>query len=92
MPGHYGNTTSSEVNLKVMYVDLEENIILVRGAVPGTKGSLLTIKTAKKAAKFMASDARMKKENEKRAAAMAAKEKAEKEKKKAPAKPAGGKK
>ncbi len=92
MPGHDGMETNSAVNLKVMYIDKDENVILVRGAVPGNKGTLLTIRTAKKAEKLMASDARMKKENEKRATAMAAKEKAEKEKRKAPAKPAGGKK
>jgi large subunit ribosomal protein L3 len=33
-------------NLKVVRIDTEQNLLLVKGAVPGGKGALLTIRTA----------------------------------------------
>ena len=36
-------------NLKVVKVDAERNLILVKGAVPGPRGGLVTIKNAVKA-------------------------------------------
>jgi len=49
LPGHMGNTTVTIQNLKVVKVDLEKNVILVKGSVPGNKGVILKIKDAVKA-------------------------------------------
>lgn len=49
MAGHYGNENVTIQNLQVVKVDVERNVLLIRGAVPGPKGGLLTIKTAVKA-------------------------------------------
>jgi large subunit ribosomal protein L3 len=48
MPGHYGNVNVTIQNLQVVKVDVERNVLLIRGAVPGPNGGLLTIKTAVK--------------------------------------------
>lgn len=46
MPGHLGAERVTVKNLRVVSVDPEKNLMLVRGAVPGTVGSLLMIKEA----------------------------------------------
>jgi large subunit ribosomal protein L3 len=46
-----GVQTVTIQNLDVVRVDLDKNVILVKGSVPGAKGSLLKIRTAVKAAK-----------------------------------------
>ncbi|NLG36368.1 MAG: 50S ribosomal protein L3 [Clostridiales bacterium] len=48
MPGHYGFETVTIQNLKVVRVDAERNMLLISGAVPGTRGSLLMIRDAVK--------------------------------------------
>ncbi len=48
MAGRLGNSKVTVQNLKVVRVDLENNMILVKGAVPGAKNSYLTIKAALK--------------------------------------------
>lgn len=48
LPGHMGAITVTTQNLKVVKVDAENNILLVKGAVPGHKNSYLIIKKAKK--------------------------------------------
>ena len=48
MPGHMGNETTTIQNLEVVSVDVENNIILVKGNVPGPKKSLVMIKTSVK--------------------------------------------
>lgn len=48
MPGHMGNITVTAQNMKVIKVDLENNLILVKGAIPGRKNNYLVIKKAKK--------------------------------------------
>lgn len=48
LPGHMGNVRITIQNLEVVAVDAEKNILLVKGAVPGQKGSLLCIKGAVK--------------------------------------------
>lgn len=48
MPGHMGSETTTIQNLEVVSVDLENNVILVKGNVPGPKKSLVMIKTAVK--------------------------------------------
>jgi large subunit ribosomal protein L3 len=48
MPGHMGSQRTTVQNLKVVLVDPERNLLAVRGAVPGAKGGLVTVKTAVK--------------------------------------------
>lgn len=49
MPGQYGNEAVTVQNLKVVRVDADRNLILVKGAIPGPKKSIVTIKSAVKA-------------------------------------------
>jgi len=48
MPGHMGNITVTAQSLKVIKVDVDNNILLVKGSVPGYKNNYLIIKKAKK--------------------------------------------
>jgi large subunit ribosomal protein L3 len=48
MPGHMGNRWVTAQNLRVVLVDAERNLLGVRGAVPGPKGGLVTIKEVRK--------------------------------------------
>lgn len=49
MPGHMGNVKVTIQNLEIVKVDVEQNVILVKGAVPGPKKSLVTLKESVKA-------------------------------------------
>ena len=49
LPGHMGCQTVTIQNLEVVRVDLDKNVILVKGSVPGAKGAILKIKDAVKA-------------------------------------------
>ena len=49
MPGHMGSKKITIQNLEVVKVDVENNLLLVKGAVPGAKKSLVTIKESVKA-------------------------------------------
>jgi len=51
MAGRYGNTQVTIRGLRVVRIDTEQNIILIRGAVPGKPGTLLSITPAKKVGK-----------------------------------------
>lgn len=51
MPGQYGNEQVTKQNLKVVKVDEERNLILVKGSVPGYKDGLVSICNAKKIAR-----------------------------------------
>ena len=46
-----GNVKATVQNLEVVRVDAENNLLLIKGAVPGPKKSLVTIKESVKAAK-----------------------------------------
>lgn len=48
MAGRMGNARVSSQNIQVVRVDPERNLIAVRGSVPGSKGSLVTIRNAAK--------------------------------------------
>jgi large subunit ribosomal protein L3 len=50
-PGHMGNARVTAKNLKVIKVDSDENLLLVRGSVPGPSGTYIFIHKARKAAK-----------------------------------------
>ena len=43
MAGRLGNKKVTIQNLKVLKIDLDNNIILVKGAVPGHKGSMISV-------------------------------------------------
>ena len=49
MPGHMGHKQTTVKNLEVVRVDAEKNLLLVKGAVPGPKKALVTIKETTKA-------------------------------------------
>jgi large subunit ribosomal protein L3 len=49
MPGQMGNKRITVQNLEVVKIDAENNLLLVKGAVPGPKKSLITIKESVKA-------------------------------------------
>ena len=51
MPGHMGCEKVTVQNLEIVRVDAENNLLLVKGAVPGPKKSLVTIKETVKAGK-----------------------------------------
>lgn len=44
LPGHMGNVTVTVQNLEIVRVDAEKNYLLIKGAVPGPKGGLITVK------------------------------------------------
>jgi len=46
LPGHMGAETVTVRNLEVVRIDAEQNLLIVKGAVPGGKGALLTIRVA----------------------------------------------
>jgi large subunit ribosomal protein L3 len=49
MPGHMGHERVTVKNLRVVKVDNDENLLLVRGAVPGPRGCYLLIRKTKRA-------------------------------------------
>ena len=51
LPGHMGRVTVTIQNLDVVRVDMDKNVILVKGSVPGPKGAILKVKSAVKASK-----------------------------------------
>ena len=48
MAGRWGNEKVTVQNLKVVKVDADRNILLIKGAIPGSKGSLVSVKSAVK--------------------------------------------
>ena len=52
LAGHMGSVKVTVQNLEVVRVDADKNFILVKGAIPGAKGSVVTLKEAVKASKY----------------------------------------
>ena len=48
MAGRWGNEKVTVQNLKVVKIDAERNVMLIKGAIPGAKGSLVSVKSAVK--------------------------------------------
>ncbi|MBQ5485793.1 MAG: 50S ribosomal protein L3 [Lachnospiraceae bacterium] len=48
MPGHMGSVRVTTQNLEIVKVDVENNLLLVKGSVPGPKKSLVTVKETTK--------------------------------------------
>lgn len=49
--GKMGHDRVTVQNLEVVRVDVENNLLLIKGAIPGPKGGLVTVKEARKASK-----------------------------------------
>jgi len=45
MPGRMGHSRVTEKNLEIVKIDLERNLLLISGSVPGAKKAILEIKT-----------------------------------------------
>ena len=48
LPGHMGSETVTVQNLEVVKADAERNLILLKGAIPGAKGTLVALKSTVK--------------------------------------------
>ena len=48
MAGRMGGTKVTTQNLKIQKIDADSNLLLVKGAIPGAKGGVVTVKTAVK--------------------------------------------
>ena len=48
LPGHMGHVTVTIQNLELVRVDLDKNVVLVKGSVPGANGAILKLKTSVK--------------------------------------------
>ncbi|WP_101773936.1 50S ribosomal protein L3 [Peptostreptococcus faecalis] len=51
LAGHMGSVKITIQNLEVVKVDAEKNLLLVKGAIPGAKGTVVTVKSAIKGSK-----------------------------------------
>lgn len=49
LPGHLGAVRRTVQNLQIVKVDVDQNLLLVKGSVPGPKGGVITIKNSVKA-------------------------------------------
>ena len=49
LPGHMGSVKVTVQNLDVVRVDMDKNVLLIKGSVPGAKGAILKIKSSVKA-------------------------------------------
>jgi large subunit ribosomal protein L3 len=48
MAGHMGTQQVTVRNLEIVQVDLEDNVLMVKGAVPGPNGSYVVVRRAKR--------------------------------------------
>ena len=48
MAGQYGNTQVTTRNVKVVKVDPENNVLLIKGAIPGPNGGYVVVKETNK--------------------------------------------
>ncbi len=46
MPGHLGDVTVTTQNLEIVRVDAERNLLLIKGAIPGSKGGDVVVRPA----------------------------------------------
>ena len=49
LPGHMGSVTVTIQNLDIVRVDMDKNVILIKGSVPGAKGAILKLRKSVKA-------------------------------------------
>ena len=50
MAGHYGNERITIINLKLVNIDPEKNLLLIKGAIPGPNGDVVVVRKAKRSA------------------------------------------
>ena len=50
LPGHMGCVTVTVQNLEIVKVDMDKNVLLIKGSMPGVKGAILKIKKSVKSA------------------------------------------
>lgn len=48
MPGHMGDARRTVQNLRIVRIDAEKNLLLIKGSIPGARGSLVTVRSAVK--------------------------------------------
>jgi large subunit ribosomal protein L3 len=48
LPGHMGSETVTIQNLEIVRVDVERNVLLVKGSIPGPKNSFVKVKSTVK--------------------------------------------
>lgn len=48
MPGHMGDVRRTATSLKLIAADIENDLLLIRGSIPGPNGSVVVVKKAKK--------------------------------------------
>jgi len=48
MPGRHGNANTTVLNLKIVGMRPEDNVVFIKGGIPGSKGSLVVIRKAKR--------------------------------------------
>ena len=48
LPGHMGSENITVQNLEVVRVDAERNLLLIKGAIPGAKGSVVSVRSSVK--------------------------------------------
>jgi large subunit ribosomal protein L3 len=48
LPGQYGGERVTVQNLEMVMVDAERNLLMIKGAVPGANGALVTVRNAVK--------------------------------------------
>jgi large subunit ribosomal protein L3 len=48
MAGHLGDVRQTTLNLEVVRVDVQNSLLLVKGAVPGAKGGMVVVRKAVK--------------------------------------------
>ena len=58
MPGHMGQARRTVQNLQIVQVREAENILLIKGAVPGAKGDYVIIRESKKRPKKAPAEAK----------------------------------
>ena len=51
LPGHMGVQKITIQNLEIIKVDMDKNVLLVKGSVPGPKGAILKLKSSVKSCK-----------------------------------------
>lgn len=50
LAGQMGNKNVTALNLEIVQVDAENNLLLIKGAVPGPRGGVVSVKSSVKAA------------------------------------------
>ncbi len=48
MPGHYGDEKLTVLNQKIVKIDVEKNLLLIEGGVPGARNSIVAVRGANK--------------------------------------------